>query len=227
MSSYSRAAKLLVRLAPHYLFPERFEFISHELARGRRADWLADAIAEKRSAVRESIGSENEQTAVAQLQAEIAALETESAMLRRDVEESQKYRRFTMHLGVFLTCMQPVMFALFWNWLFSFKDAYAQQPFHRTFGTVMMLGWGVGLFVLRRNFRRIYGACEFFVAVVFAQTVADVISTEGGMKGALQGSAAVYLTVRAIDNLTVGHREAIAAMHRIAKSAEAVELGKS
>ena len=77
-----------------------------------------------------------------------------------------------------------------------------------------VLLWGVSLFALRRDFRRIYGGFELLVAVIFANSAVDLMAVEGGVRGALQGAAAVYLMVRALDNLSVGHRAALDTIRR-------------
>lgn len=76
-------------------------------------------------------------------------------------------------------------------------------------GVAVILLWGVTLYVMRSRFRRIYALGELVASALFAQAAVSGLVADGGERNVLQGAAAVYLAVRAIDNFMVGHREAM------------------
>jgi hypothetical protein len=71
------------------------------------------------------------------------------------------------------------------------------------------MSWGAALYIMRGRFRRLYGVGELVASALFAHAAVRGLSAEGGERNVLQGAAAVYLAVRAIDNFMVGHREAM------------------
>lgn len=204
------------------LFPAEFEILTYEfVARSKIAGAEKDAqelskllrmLEEKAASANTDLvptASPREQSEtekkVQEDRALLAAKEREVADAKRTLEGLSKRSRKLRLIAVFVAAANAVLPISLWRMLASFRSLSALGEASTFVGILALIFWGGMLYLVRAQFRRLYGLGEMALAVAFAHAAVDgLMAVDAGERAILQGAAAVYLTVRAIDNLFVG-----------------------
>lgn len=142
------------------------------------------------------------------LQTRLESCGLEAASLKVALDQRQKHHERMRRMLMLIVMLQFVMPLLIWNGMAGFKHLAALTDLALPIATLTLLVYSFLLFQLRRDFRRIYGAAELIVAVVVAHASAGALLADSGERALVQGAAAIYLGVRALDNLSAGHAAA-------------------
>lgn len=137
--------------------------------------------------------------------ATVATAESARADMRAVEKHLAVARRVNVHLAVFGALMP--LFTL--GAMNNFPAFRSMGAWSVPVGVCTVLGLGGMLYLVRARFRRVYAAGEMLVALGFAHSAtAALLSADAGERAILQGTAAVYLTVRALDNFMTGQKTA-------------------